>query len=459
METLNGGLERKQRIKLRGKIVEEMKTGLAAGDNPLFSLPPKYKEYGIRCEEQGLEAKGADLSLGDMSAKSLEREPDFRGLAAEFGLNPDSEQYRQIHLYGESLYRQYWYGPKELTGYQAATGVPEVRAGLADFFNRWTGLEIRPEDSLTVIGGGSEAARVTLKGLRHLREEKQQKPVLLTAAPYYRPIIDMAIEEGFAVVAIPCTESNNFFFQPDQVVAAIKKYGTTDFYAPTVGNPHGIMIPEQQLTEVAAAALQVNSEMFFILDTVYNCNLGRERSASQLAGLSDAGQLDRIAFIHSLSKSHWYPGGRYGCLFAVNQELKSYIVRAITVGNPSQAVASQLELYGILQVVKDETINRGAEVLARRREAGLGLLRLVNQAIGREVFREPTIKPDGGLYLYPELGETMPGAFEVFKQLGLFMAPGLSFGEPQDSRRVRLAFGRHSSREILTIVEGLDLIK
>jgi aspartate/methionine/tyrosine aminotransferase len=452
--------EQQVRFGLRKEIVSQMEAGLQAGENPLFFLPPNFTRYEARCLEEGMEAKGVNVSLGDIDARSLAREPGFTGLASELGLNPDSQEYRQIQAQKDNLYRDLWVNsPKAPTGYQAAEGLPQVREAIAGYFNRWTGMEMKPNEAFVSVGGGSEAARVVLKGLSHLRRDNQQQPILLTSTPYYGPIIDMAREEGFKVAAIPCAEGDNFFFQPDQVAVAIQEYQATDIYLTTVGNPHGRMIPAEQLSQVLTAAVRVNPEIAIVTDTVYNANLGQERSAQQMAGFKDPELLDRAVFMHSLSKSHWDPADRFGFWLAHNQTIAGYIRRATTIGNPSPAIATQLGLFGVLSVVSDEAIEKGSAVLARRREAGLALLNSINETVGDGVFELPRVKPDGGLYLYPSLGKQMSTAFKVFEQTALFTAPAVSFGEANDSPRARLAFGRHDSLEILSMVEKLDLVK
>lgn len=435
-----------------------MEAGLKAGENPLFYLPPCYGRYEAGCRAAGLPVKGANVSLGDVDARSLARESGHRRLAAELGLDPDSENFRQIQLYGEELYRHHWFNDERgITGYQATAGLEVVRAAAAEFYNFWTGLTMKPEQTFVSTGGGSGVIRVVFKSLAHQRRDEQRKPVLLTATPYYGPAIDMAGEEGYQVPPIDCGEDSNYFFDPDQAAGAVKEHGVTDMYVATVGNPTGRMIPAEQLNAVMAAVFKANPNIRVVLDTVYNCNLGKEKSVEQLAGFHDSEWLAKTVFIHSLSKSHFVPAHRLGFWLTADAELAKRVLSVTGIGNPSPAIAVQQKLYGILSVVTKEAIDKGSEVYRSRLEAGRELLDMINQAVNLQVFKPLNSLPDAGLYLYPQLGESLPTAFKIFEQLGLFMAPGLSFGESSDSNRARIALGRHAVPDIQAMASQLDL--
>ena len=322
-----------------------------------------------------------------------------------------------------------------LTAYTPALGIPKLREGIARFYARRYGLDVRPE-RIAVTAGASGALLLTLAALVDPGDE-----VLLTDPGYscYRHFVRAF--EGVAR-ALPVDATTGFQPTAAQVEAA---WGprTKAVILASPSNPTGTLIDPAELARIAR--LVARRDGVLIADEIYQglAYTDNVRTALELPG--------NIVVINSFSKYFCMTGWRLGWAVlpeglarAFEKLAQHFFICPPALSQHAALAAFSPETIAILEGRRNE--------FRRRRDFFVPEL----EAIG---FGVPA-RPNGAFYVYADCspfhadGRTF--AFEVLlERAGVAATPGSDFGSHETRKYVRFAY----TRSMEEIEEGVDRIR
>jgi N-succinyldiaminopimelate aminotransferase len=220
--------------------------------------------------------------------------------------------------------------------YAPGTGVPALRHAIAAHQQRRYGLDLDPDDEVTVTAGATEALAATILALCDAGDEA------VTFEPYYDSHAANIAMAG-AVRRTVTLRPPDFSFDPDELARAITP-ATRILVLNTPHNPTGKVFSREELAQVAE--LCVAHDLLAVTDEVYE-HLVFDGTHVPLATFP--GMRDRTVTISSAGKSFSFTGWKIGwaCasppLTAALRTTKQFLT--FTNGTPFQhAVAYGLSL-------------------------------------------------------------------------------------------------------------------
>lgn len=189
--------------------------------------------------------------------------------------------------------------------YTAWTGIPELRAAIADKLKMENSLEIDPDSELIVTSGAQEALMVTLMTLLDPGDNA------LTPSPHYDEYTRDAKILGSTLIPVTTTPESNFTVDVADLEAAITPK-TKALVIVTPNNPTGTVLPEAKLREIAALAQ--THDLIVIADEIYEYYVFDDHKHVSMATLP--GMRERTITINSFSKSFGMTGLRLGYIAA-----------------------------------------------------------------------------------------------------------------------------------------------
>lgn len=189
--------------------------------------------------------------------------------------------------------------------YTAWTGIPELRAAIANKLKTENRLEIDPDSELIVTSGAQEALMVTLMTLLDPGDNA------LTPSPHYDEYTRDAKILGGTLIPVTTTPESNFTVDVADLEAAITPK-TKALVIVTPNNPTGTVLPEAKLREIAALAQK--HDLIVIADEIYEYYVFDDHKHVSMATLP--GMRERTITINSFSKSFGMTGLRLGYIAA-----------------------------------------------------------------------------------------------------------------------------------------------
>lgn len=268
--------------------------------------------------------------------------------------------------------------------YTAWTGIPELRAAIANKLKMENGLEIDPDSELIVTSGAQEALMVTLMTLLDPGDNA------LTPSPHYDEYTRDAKILGSTLIPVTTTPESNFTVDVADLEAAITPK-TKALVIVTPNNPTGTVLPEAKLKEIAALAQ--THDLIVIADEIYEYYVFDDHKHVSMATLP--GMRERTITINSFSKSFGMTGLRLGYIAA-----PAAIIEAMLPFHHAMMIcANTVTQYGGLAVLSQP---RGwfKDILKeydRRRKLWMAAL----DEIGL-----PYSKPQGAYYIFIDIRPT-----------------------------------------------------
>lgn len=189
------------------------------------------------------------------------------------------------------------------TGYTPSNGEPQLRAAIARWHQRTTGMSVDP-DEVVVTAGAQNALFISALCLLAPGDE------VIVPTPMYVTYEALLQAAGAKVVDVPSSPERDFHIDLDGIAAAITTR-TRAIYLTTPHNPTGVVMTGDELE--AIAALCRKHDLWAVSDEVYGA-LTFERE--HISPCSLPGMAERTVVISSLSKSHAMPGWRAGWMTA-----------------------------------------------------------------------------------------------------------------------------------------------
>jgi len=310
-------------------------------------------------------------------------------------------------------------------GYTVALGLPELRAGIADLYRRWYGVDLNP-DRVIVTNGSSGAF---LLAFTALFDAGDRVGLGEPGYPSYRQILRALSLEP---VGLPTSEANRL--QP--VPADLEGVEMQGLIVASPGNPSGTMLSRDHLAALMAAA-QARG-IAFISDEIYHGLHYGDRAVSALE------VSDEVYVINSFSKYFSMTGWRIGWMVVPEAHVRTVerLAQNLFICPPH---ASQIAALAALGAVEEMEANRA--VYAENR-------RLMLEGLPKAGFTR-IAPPDGAFYIYADVsdltGDSLAFAAEILEQAGVAVTPGLDFDPHRGGRSLRFSYARGTA----DIVEGL----
>lgn len=189
--------------------------------------------------------------------------------------------------------------------YTAWTGIPELRAAIAEKLQTENNITYNPDTEIVVTAGAQEALMTTLMTLLDPGDEA------LTPSPNYDEYARDAVILGGTLVPVPTTAETNFTINAAALEAAITSK-TKALVIVTPNNPTGTVLPETTLR--AIADLAIRRDLIVISDEIYEYYVFEGHRHVSMASLP--GMHERTVTINSFSKSFGMTGLRLGYIAA-----------------------------------------------------------------------------------------------------------------------------------------------
>jgi len=329
------------------------------------------------------------------------------------------------------------------TQYTAATGLPELRERISDWYRTRFGVQV-PAARIVVTAGASAALQLACLALIDPQDE------ILMPDPSYpcnRQFVGAA--DGRAVL-LPATAAERFQLSADRVQDAWQAGRTRGVLLASPSNPTGTSIDPLELRRIHAL-VQARGGLT-IVDEIY-LGLGFDAHFGQTALALD----DQVISINSFSKYFSMTGWRLGWL-VVPEILVPVIERlAQNLFICPSTVAQHAALACFEADSLAEYERRRAEFKARRD--------FFVPALNRLGLPVP-VMPDGAFYAWADcsgacerlgIRDSWDFAFELLHKAHLAVTPGRDFGQAETARFVRFS-SASAMDDLRTAVARLELL-
>jgi aminotransferase len=308
--------------------------------------------------------------------------------------------------------------------YSITWGSPRLRSALAEKQRRFMGIDIHPEQHITVTCGCTEAMLAALFSVCNPGDR------VIIFTPYYENYIPDTILTGASPVFVPLNLPD-FTFDADELRQAFQA-GVRAIILCNPANPSGKVFSRDELLVIAQLAQEYDA--WVITDEVYEHIVYPPYTHTYIASLP--GMFERTISCGSLSKTYAVTGWRLG--YAIAPESVSTDIRKVhdflTVGAPSP-----LQEAAVTALLFPDTYYQ--ELLAayiRRRDIFLGYLEQANIHFTH---------PQGAYYVLIDISDyAFPDdtrfCIWLAQEIGVAAVPGSSFFDLPSSSLVRLNFAK-----------------
>ena len=317
----------------------------------------------------------------------------------------------------------------ESLGYTVALGLPALRRGIADLYQRWYGVDLNPER--VIVTSGSSAA--FLLAFTALFDAGDRVALGEPGYPSYRQILKAL---SLQPVGIATSAANRL--QP--VPADLEGVEMAGLIVASPGNPSGTMLGKTALSELIAYAQ--SRDIAFVSDEIYH---GLHYGARAHSALEFS---DDVYVINSFSKYFSMTGWRVGWMVVPQDHLRTIerLAQNMFICAPH---AAQIAALAALQAEPELEANRA--VYAENR-------RLMLQGLPEAGF-DKIAPPDGAFYIYADVAElttdSLALARDILHKVGVAVTPGLDFDPKRGAQTLRFSYARATA----DIVEGLARLK
>ncbi len=319
------------------------------------------------------------------------------------------------------------------TRYAPSSGIPEVRAAIAEKLRTKNNIAAQPNDVI-IMNGGMQGLFGAFQSVVNPGEE------VLVFSPYWTPIKDLIAHCEGRPVLVPTAMARAEGFE--KTLAHYRTERTRAIYYNTPQNPTGIVFTRDEARAVARFARE--RDLIVLADEAYE-DLVYEGEHFSIASLE--GMFERTITIFTLSKSYAMTGWRLGYTVAAEPWMtglrKTTLYSSNGVSTPTQwaALAAFTTDSDMLETNRIAYKQRRDLLLAGLNELGLSCE-----------------KPAGAFYAFPDVSRVSHDSREAAEILldraQVATVPGVVFG-PDGESHLRFSF----STSIETIEAGLDSLR
>ena len=319
------------------------------------------------------------------------------------------------------------------TRYAPSSGIPELRAAIADKLRERNRIAAREEDVI-VLNGGMQGLFGAFQSTINPGDE------VLVFSPYWTPIKDLIAHCEGKTVLVPTLEARR-----DGFAATLARYATPRtraIYYNTPTNPSGVVFTREEAEEVARFVRE--HDLVVVADEAYE-DLVYDGEHVSIASLD--GMFERTITSYTLSKSYAMTGWRLGYAVATEPWMtglrKTLLYSTNGVSTPTQwaALAAFTTASDFLEKNRAAYLQRRDLLLAGLNELGL-----------------TCANPAGAFYAFPEVtrihADSRQAADILLERAQVATVPGIVFGEHGEGH-LRFSF----STSLETIEAGLDSLR
>jgi len=319
------------------------------------------------------------------------------------------------------------------TRYSPSSGIPELRAAIADKLGSKNKIPAEPRDVI-VVNGGMQGLFGAFQSTVNPGDE------VLVFSPFWTPIKDLVAYSQGTTVLVPTSEA-----RADGFEATLARYSTDRtkaIYYNTPQNPSGVVFSRDEATAVARFARE--RDLVVIADEAYE-DLVYDGEHVSIASLE--GMFERTITVFTLSKSYAMTGWRLGYTVAAEPWMtgiaKTTLYSSNGVSTPTQwaALAAFTAETDMLETNRLAYLERRDLLLAGLNELGLNCA-----------------SPAGAFYAFPEVTRVSRNSREaaeiLLERAQVATVPGVVFGEHGEGH---LRFSFSTSKE--AIAAGLDSLR
>ncbi|HET6167459.1 MAG TPA: pyridoxal phosphate-dependent aminotransferase [Marmoricola sp.] len=303
-------------------------------------------------------------------------------------------------------------------GYTVATGIPELRAAIAEHHRRASGIDVGPEDVVVTTGSSGGFLLAFLAAFEPGDRVVMARP----GYPCYRNVLTAL---GCEVVEVDCGPETRF--QPTVAQLDDVRGPIAGLVVASPANPPGTMVPADELAAIARWCDERGVRL--ISDEIYH-------GITYGGATSSAWQTSRTGVTFgSFSKYFSMTGWRLGWML-VPEDLRrpvDVLTGNFTICPPVLAQHAALAAFTPESYAElDGHVSRYAD---NRRILLDGL-----PALGIDRLAPA----DGAFYVYADVGDLTDDSYawclRALDETGVAMAPGIDFDTVQGHRFVRLSF-------------------
>jgi len=310
---------------------------------------------------------------------------------------------------------------KEAAGwgkYPPMAGTPDFRKAAGGWLMRRFGLaegSFDPDSQLIPLAGTREGLYQIAQLVVSEAKPGAKPPVVLLPNPFYQVYAGAALMAGAEPVFVPATAETGFL--PDFSALPKETLARTALaYLCTPGNPQGAVASLEQLKQTILLARQYG--FVLAVDECYSEIYDSAKPAGALEACRElGGSYDRVVVFHSLSKRSSAPGMRSGfvagdpALIAPFSRLRAYAGATI----PTPILAASAALW------------RDEEHVEVNRHAYRGKIDAAQAILGN---RLGFYRPQGGFFLWLNVGDGEKAAKALWEQAGIRVLPGAYLARP-----------------------------
>jgi aspartate aminotransferase len=319
------------------------------------------------------------------------------------------------------------------TRYAPSSGIPELRAAIAEKLRERNRISAREKD-VVVLNGGMQGLFSAFQSVVNPGDE------VLVFSPYWTPIKDLIAHCEGSPVLVPTEEARRDGFAETLARYATEK--TRAVYYNTPQNPSGVVFTREEATSVAR--FMQERDLVVIADEAYE-DLIYEGEHVSIASLE--GMFERTITCYTLSKSYAMTGWRVGYAVAAEPWM-SGMKKCLLYSTNGVSTPSQYAGVAAFQLPTDfyEEIRRGYRMRRDLLVSGLNELGLACDP------------PAGAFYAFPDVSrihaDSRAAADILLERAQVATVPGIVFGEHGESH---LRFSFSTTPE--TIQAGLDSLR
>lgn len=302
--------------------------------------------------------------------------------------------------------------------YPPNEGTPALRAAIAAWIKRRHGVEIDPETSILPLNGTREGlfnAGVALSS----EMRGGQRPAVLMPNPFYQAYGAAALAAGAEPVPVPATRATGFLPDFGALPAALLDRVTLA-YLGSPANPQGAVADAAYWRDLIALAER--HDFRILADECYSEIWRQTPPPGGLAMAAASGaDPERVMIFQSLSKRSSAPGLRSG----------------FAAGGP-QAIAAMKQLRSYGGAPLPLPLQHAATALWQD-EAHVAASRALYQekfALADRILGDLPgyTAPEGGFFLWLEVGDGEAAALRLWRETGVRVLPGGYLGRDTDGR-------------------------
>jgi aspartate/methionine/tyrosine aminotransferase len=317
------------------------------------------------------------------------------------------------------------------THYTAATGLPELRLAISQFYLKRYGKQVDVEQIMITPGASGALQLITSLLI-------DPTDTLLLTDPGYPCNRHFLANINAKGILVPTLAKQDFKLTPELITHHWQP-STIGALVASPANPTGAVMSLNELKALHQSISQKDGVL--IVDEIYHgltYGLDADTAVNLAGGLGD-NKNDNIFIINSFSKYFTMTGWRLGWLVAPKWAMKDLDKLAqnlfLAPSTPAQ--------YAALALFDDDCI---AE-LERRREQFSTRLDYLLPAIEKLGFVVPA-KPEGAFYIYADISQlghqysqdSLAFCLSLLEATGVAITPGIDFGSQHGHHFVRLAY-------------------